>query len=62
MKTKLFFLYLNQSSIFKKMLIFHKLILFFNERQYSSTLKEEPKLGHCEWAKTFDLVVRWQML
>jgi hypothetical protein len=25
------------------------------------TNKEEPTLSHCAWARTFDLVIRWQI-
>jgi len=29
--------------------------------EYYISSKGEPTLSHCAWAKTFDLVVRWQI-
>jgi hypothetical protein len=26
-----------------------------------SKIKGEPTLSHCAWARTFDLVIRWQI-
>jgi hypothetical protein len=40
---------------------YRKLLKISNDELKICILKEEPTLSHCAWARTFDLVIRWQI-